>query len=123
MTAEFAELQPLIDLLKIFDAAMATEGVDSGTRRRIVNGLLYGNPDGDPTAVFPIDLEPPYRGPLDPVYPCRHAPTRHCPVVLNAQCSDVCARFNDLPDEEARRLWLPEIPRIAKRRNAYHGGA
>lgn len=62
MTAEFAE-RNLFDLLKTFDAAMATEGVDSDTRRRIVNGLLYGNPNGDSTAMLPIDFESPHRGP------------------------------------------------------------
>lgn len=57
MTPNSPELQPLIDLIKVFDMTMATEGVDSHIRRRITNQLLFGNPYGDLTAMITTDGE------------------------------------------------------------------
>ena len=34
-------------LLDVFDEAMATEGVEPSTRRRVINILAWGQPDGD----------------------------------------------------------------------------
>lgn len=36
-----------------------------------------------------------YRRPLEPVFPCREMPTRHCPAVYGDVCGDrPCARFD-----------------------------
>jgi hypothetical protein len=49
---------------------------------------------------------PLFTGPMDPVFPCREMPTRHCPAVYAAVCGDrPCARF----ESEDETPWLHEI--------------
>lgn len=51
-------------------------------------------------------VEPFYNGPMDPRYPCRILPTRHCPAIWNALCPapGPCARF----ESEDEAPWRPE---------------
>jgi hypothetical protein len=54
----------------------------------------------------PGEIRPEYLGPMEPRYPCREIPTRHCPAALGSQCpAGPCARY-DLTDDS---VWLPEI--------------
>jgi hypothetical protein len=48
-----------------------------------------------------------YHGYLDPRYPCRKMPTRHCPAAYNGVCGDdrICARL----ESEDETPWLAEI--------------
>ncbi len=53
-------------------------------------------------------MEPQFYGPMDPMYPCHHLPTRHCPAVYETCCVGMmkkCARY------ELREIgpWLPEL--------------
>jgi hypothetical protein len=55
-----------------------------------------------------MTLEAEYHDYMEPVYPCRVMPTRHCPAVYEATCNDAfkpCARF-ECDDETP---WWPEI--------------
>lgn len=46
-----------------------------------------------------------FRGPMDPVFPCRVMPTRHCPAMYAEVCGDrPCARFESEDDGP----WLAE---------------
>lgn len=73
-------------------------------------GTLSGRPDRDRAAL----LEPPrddtatpeYRGPHDPVHPCRRMLTRHCPASYGDVCGDrPCARF----ESDDPTPWQPEL--------------
>ena len=58
--------------------------------------------------------QPIYLDRFEPLYPCRHMETRHCPAVYESMCGDhhdqngnisVCARYeSDNPEP-----WWPEI--------------
>lgn len=51
-------------------------------------------------------LSPRFNGPMDPVYPCREMPTRHCPAAYDAECGDrPCARFQSTDETP----WVPEV--------------
>jgi len=55
-----------------------------------------------------MTLEAEYHDYMEPVYPCRVMPTRHCPAVYGGTCNDrfkPCARF----ESEDETPWLPEI--------------
>ena len=54
-------------------------------------------------------LKPRFNGLMDPVYPCREMPTRHCPAVYEAVCGESrpCARF----ESNDETPWLPELAR------------
>lgn len=53
-------------------------------------------------------FQAPYRGPMDPEYPCREMPTRHCPALYEGVCGErPCARFQS----EDETPWLPELRR------------
>ena len=52
--------------------------------------------------------KPRYHGLMEPVFPCREMPTRHCPAVYEGTCGErPCARYES--SDEAP--WLPELDR------------
>lgn len=51
-------------------------------------------------------VKPQFKGPMEPVHPCRVMLTRHCPAVYEGVCGDrPCARFES--DDETP--WLAEL--------------
>jgi hypothetical protein len=46
MASDVAPMALLVDLLKAAERAMALEDVPEHTRRRVINRLVYGHPDG-----------------------------------------------------------------------------
>ncbi|WP_203911186.1 hypothetical protein [Rhizocola hellebori] len=57
-------------------------------------------------------LKPTFHGPMDPAYPCRQMPTRHCPAIYQDVCGDdrPCARYESTDETP----WLPELPATAQ---------
>jgi hypothetical protein len=58
--AELAKLRRQVDrayaaCLRLFDMALTYENVDADVRRRIRNRLVYGDPDGDVSAMMTLD--------------------------------------------------------------------
>lgn len=52
-------------------------------------------------------ITPKYHDRMEPVYPCRHMITRHCPAIYDSVCDDrPCARY----ESEDPNPWIPEIP-------------
>lgn len=52
-----------------------------------------------------MNIQAPFYGVWEPVYPCRDMPTRHCPAVYGSVCGErPCARY-DIADEEAPAIW------------------
>ncbi len=46
-----------------------------------------------------------FYGPMEPVYPCREMPTRHCPAIYDTTCGvRPCARY----ESEDPYPWVPE---------------
>lgn len=52
-------------------------------------------------------VRPKYHAMMEPVFPCREMPTRHCPAVFDDVCPPLaaCARF----ESDDARPWLPEL--------------
>lgn len=44
-------------LFAVFDEAMTSEQVPPSTRRRVINQLMFGNPDGDSCAKASLEVE------------------------------------------------------------------
>ena len=55
-------------------------------------------------------VTPRYAAPMEPWFPCRRMPTRHCPAIYDARCDDdgPCARY----ESESWEPWYPELEHV-----------